>query len=63
MIKNLDDLLSVIVLFVLLINGLSIFIWAFIKRESDNKIKISHIDVIDLNKWELIRDYNDNTEE
>lgn len=54
MIKNINDLISIFVLFLMLVFSLRIFVWAFINKE-DNGAKV--------NKWQLIKDYNDNTEE
>ena len=57
MIKNLDDLLSLLVLIIITIISLRLFIWSFVKTngsdDSDNNI----------NKWQLIKDYIDNIEE
>lgn len=55
MIKNLNDLLSVIVLLAMTINCFRILIWSYIKKGDNNQDEIS--------KWQLIKDYIDNEEE
>lgn len=55
MIKNLNDLLSAIVLLALLIYSIRIFAWSFFKRDDNYGNKV--------NRWQLIKDYIDNEEE
>lgn len=54
MIKNLNDLLSALILLVLAGFSIRLFVWAFIRKDEDNN---------DINKWELIKEYIDNEEE
>lgn len=54
MIKNLNDLLSLIVLIVLFITSIRVFAWSFFKRD-DAGLKV--------NRWQLLKDYIDNEEE
>ena len=56
MIKNLNDILTIIVLLVIMIGCIRIFIWSFVYKE-DKKIQIK------INRWQLIKDYNYNEEE
>lgn len=55
MIKNLNDTISLLVLAILLIYSIRVFIWAFVRKE-DNSLQ-------GINRWQLIKDYNDNEEE
>ena len=55
MIKNLNDLLSVLFLIFVTIYSARLFVWAFIiKDDYEDTSK---------GKWQLIKDYNDNVEE
>ena len=55
MIKNLNDLLSLIVLVLIFVYFLRIFIWSQIKKGKNESISID--------RWQLIKDYIDNEEE
>ena len=55
MIKNLNDLLSFIVLILMTVFSLRFFVWSLFGSD-DNAEK-------DINKWQLLKDYIDNTEE
>lgn len=55
MIKNLNDLLSIIVLALLLLLSLRIVAFVFIKKDEQ--------ELAGINKFELIKDYIDNEEE
>lgn len=57
MIKNLNDLLSILVLVITCVYCIRIFVWSYIKKEEKN-----HIDETE-KKWQLILDYIDNEEE
>lgn len=54
MVKNINDLLSAVVLILLASASIRLFVWAFIHKEDDSA---------DANKWQLIKDYIDNEEE
>ena len=55
MIKNINDLISAIVLLILFVSSIRFFIWTFINRDDEDKTKV--------NKWQLIKEYIDNEEE
>lgn len=55
MIKNLNDLLSLIVLTIMFLFSIRLAIWAFTSKEK--KVYTNE------NIWQLIKDYNDNEEE
>lgn len=55
MIKNLNDILSLIALALIMIVCIRVFIWSFINKDED---ELAHV-----SKWQLIKEYNDNTEE
>lgn len=55
MIKNLNDLLSIVVLVALLFLSVRILIYVFIKKED--------YELTGINRFELLKDYIDNVEE
>lgn len=54
MIKNLNDLISLLVLILMMIFSLRIFAWTFFRKERIN---------VSTNRWQLFIDYIDNEEE
>lgn len=56
MIKNLNDVLSLVTLIILTIEALGIFVGIFIDKDKNNLIKNENI-------FSLFRDYIDNTDE
>lgn len=57
MIKNLNDLLSLLVLGAIVIYSIRILIWSYTKKE------ITSNEVSKESFWKLFMDYNDNIEE
>ena len=57
MIKNLNDLLSLLVLCTIVIYSIRILVWSYVKKENfDSKVSKENL-------WKMILDYNDNIEE
>lgn len=54
MIKNLNDLLSLVILIIFTLFSVRLLVFAFVtKGEEDNKVS----------RWKLLKEYNDNEEE